>query len=231
MSALRSFLFLLVFYGGTILFVIAAVAALAFGRRGVRAVAYGWARFHRASARLLLGIRTRIEGEVPQGGVLIAAKHESMFETLELTALLADPAIVMKSELARIPVWGALARVYGMIPVDREGGAGALRRMLRAAGDAIAEGRPIVIFPEGTRVPHGASPPLQPGFAGLYRALNLPIVPLALDSGRLWGRTLLGKKPGTITFRFGAPIPPGLKRRDAEARVHEAINALQGKVA
>ena len=227
MNALRSLLFLLVFYGGTILFVLAGTAALAFGEGGVRAVANGWARFHRACARTLLGIRTRIEGEVPHGGVLIAAKHESMFETLELTALLDDPAIVMKSELARIPVWGALARVYGMIPIDREGGAGALRHMLKAAGDAIAEGRPIVIFPEGTRVPHGEAPPLQPGFAGLYRALALPIVPLALDSGRVWGRTLLGKRPGVITFRFGAPIPPGLKRQEAEARVHAAINALQ----
>jgi 1-acyl-sn-glycerol-3-phosphate acyltransferase len=228
MSALRSLLFLLVFYGGTILFVLLGVAALPFGSRPVRAVANGWARFHRACARILLGIEMRIEGPVPQGGVLIAAKHEAMFETLELTALLADPAIVMKQELARIPGWGRLARSYGMIPVDRDGGAAALRAMVKAAGKAAAQGRPIVIFPEGTRVPHGEKPPLQPGFAGLYRALGLPIVPLALDSGRVWGRTPLGKRPGTITFRFGEPIPPGLKRQEAEARVHAAINALQG---
>ena len=229
MSALRSFLFLLVFYGGTLLFVAAALLASPFGRSGVRVVANRWTRFHSVCVRTILGIRTRVEGLLPEGGVLIAAKHESMFETLELTALLADPAIVMKRELARIPVWGALARRYGMIPVDREGGAGALRHMLKAAGDAAAQGRPIVIFPEGTRVPHGAAPPLQPGFAGLYRALDLPIVPLALDSGRYWGRTLLGKRPGTIVFRFGDPIPPGLPRREAEARVHAAINALQGQ--
>ena len=99
--------------------------------------------------------------------------------------------------------------------------------MLRAASAAIAEGRPIVIFPEGTRVPPGAQPPLQPGFAGLYRALGLPVVPVAVDSGRLWPRGKLVKHAGTITMRFGAPIPPGLPRAGIEARVHAAINALE----
>jgi 1-acyl-sn-glycerol-3-phosphate acyltransferase len=229
MARLRSILFLLVFYGGTILFVLAGVVALPFGRRGVRAVANSWARFHRASANLLLGIHICIQGEVPAGGVLIAAKHESMFETIEMPMLFRNPAVVMKLELAHIPLWGRLAERYGMIPVDREGGAAALRNMLKAAGEAAAEGRVVVIFPEGTRVPHGEMPPLQPGFAGLYRALNLPIVPLALDSGRVWGRTPLGKRPGIVTFRFGEPIPAGLPRREAEARVHAAINALQSQ--
>jgi 1-acyl-sn-glycerol-3-phosphate acyltransferase len=226
MAALRSLLFTLAFYGGTLFFVALGLPTLPFGRRGVRAVANAWARFHGLCARSILGIGTRIEGQVPEGGVLIAAKHESMWETLELTARLRNPAVVMKQELARIPFWGWLARSYGMIPVDRAGGAASLRHMLKAAGEAVAEGRPVVIFPEGTRVPHGEAPPLQPGFAGLYRALGLPIVPLALDSGRVWGRNLLGKRPGIVTLRFGEPIPPGLPRREAEARVHAAINAL-----
>ena len=227
MTALRSLLFLLVFYGATLLFIVAAVAAVPLGRRGVRGIANAWTRFHSACARSILGIEARVEGRLPEGGVLIAAKHESMFETLEMPVLFRNPAVVMKRELTRIPIWGWLAQRYGMIPIDRQGGAAALRRLLKVAGEATAEGRPIVIFPEGTRVPHGAAPPLQPGFAGLYRALNLPIVPLALDSGRFWGRRLLGKRPGIVTFRFGEAIPPGLPRRVAEARVHAAINALQ----
>src|SRR3546814_4872897 len=109
-----------------------------------------------------------------------------MFETIEMLLLLDRPAIVMKRELADIPGWGWVARRYGIIPVDRKGGAAALRRMLRAAQVAIAEGRPIMIFPEGTRVAPGERPPLQPGFAGLYRSLGLPVVPVALDSGRIW---------------------------------------------
>lgn len=227
MTALRSSLFLLVFYAGTILFVAAALLALPFGRSALRDVANRWARFHSACARAILGIRARVEGPLPQGGVLIAAKHEAMFETMEMPVLFRNPAVVMKRELARIPIWGWLAQRYGMIPIDRDGGAAALRRLLKAAGDATAEGRAIVIFPEGTRVRHGETPPLQPGFAGLYRALHLPIVPLALDSGRFWTRRLFGKKPGIVTFRFGEPIPPGLPRKEAEARVHAAINALQ----
>jgi 1-acyl-sn-glycerol-3-phosphate acyltransferase len=226
MKAPRTLAFSLLFYGGTALFVAAALLALPFGRAAVQAVAEAWTRFHRRCASAILGIRTRVEGEVPKGAVLVAAKHQSMFETMDLVPILGRPQMVMKRELARIPVWGWLARRYGMIPVDRTGGAAALRRMMADAARAVAEGRPIVIFPEGTRVVPGERPGLQPGFAGLYRAFNLPVVPVALDSGRLWPRRG-AKLPGTVTMRFGAPIPPGLPRREVEARVHAAINALE----
>jgi 1-acyl-sn-glycerol-3-phosphate acyltransferase len=226
MDALRTLAFTLIFYAGTVLWVAAALLALPFGRRAVQNVAEGWTRYHRWCAATILGIRTRIEGDVPAGAVLVAAKHQSMFETLDLVPILGRPQVVMKRELARIPVWGWLARRYGMIPVDRGGGAAALRRLMAEAARAVAEGRAIVIFPEGTRVTPGAQPELQPGFAGLYRAFNLPVVPVALDSGRLWPRRG-AKRPGTVTIRFGTPIPPGLPRREVEARVHAAINALE----
>ncbi len=183
MNRLRSFLFALIFYPGTVLYVLASFAALPFGRGKLRAVVDAWARFHRRCAALLLGIRSQVEGDVPTGPVLIAAKHQAMFETIELVTLLRTPAVVMKRELGEIPLWGRLARLYGIIQVDRSGGASALRRMVGQAREAIGEGRPIAIFPEGTRVAPGEAPPLQPGFAGLYRALDLPVVPLALDSG------------------------------------------------
>jgi 1-acyl-sn-glycerol-3-phosphate acyltransferase len=227
MAALRSLLFALIFYPGTVLFVLlAAVAALA-GAAAVRPVANGWGRFHHDCARFILGIRTRVEGKLPPGPILLASKHQSMFETIEVMQLVSDPAVVMKQELAWIPLWGWLARLYGMIPIDREGGAAALRRMVREAARASADGRTIVIFPEGTRVAPGETPPLQPGFAGIYRALGLPVVPLALDSGRVWPRRSFGKRPGIITFRFGEPVAPGLPRSEAEALVHAGINALE----
>jgi 1-acyl-sn-glycerol-3-phosphate acyltransferase len=226
MQFLRSLLFTLIFYSVTLLFVLIGLAALPFGRGAVRGVADIWTRFYGYCTRLLLDIRTRVEGTVPTGPVIVAGKHQSMYETLELVVLLDTPAIVMKRELSEIPLFGRLTRRYGIIPVDRSAGAAALRTMLRAADEAKAEGRPIVIFPEGTRVAPGETPPLQPGFAGLYRMLKLPVVPLALDSGRLWPRHGVTKRSGTVTFRFGDPIPPGLPREEIEARVHAAINAL-----
>lgn len=226
MAFLRSLLFALIFYPATALCVLAAFPASLLGSWALHGVTHFWVRVHRWCARHILGIRTRVEGPSPQGAVLVAAKHQSMYETMELVLLLREPALVMKRELSDIPLWGWVARSYGIIPVDRAGGAVALRRMMRACEAAIAEGRPIVLFAEGTRVAPGEQPPLQSGFAGLYRTLKLPVVPLALDSGRLWPRRTFVKRPGIVTFRFGEPIPPGLKREEIEARVHAAINVL-----
>ena len=120
--------------------------------------------------------------------------------------------------------WGRLARAYGLVPIDRDAGASALRAMRKAALGAAGEGRSLLLFPEGTRVRHGDAPSIQSGFAGLYKLLGLPVVPVAVDSGRLrdgWVRL-----PGTITYRFGDTIPAGLPREEAEARAHAAINAL-----
>ena len=227
MSTLRTILFVLVFYPGSVVFVSLAILGTLFGTAPLMRVTHGWARYHRWCARLLLGVRTRIDGTMPTGPVIVASKHQSMYETIEFLLLLETPAVVLKRELADLPGWGWVSRRYGVIPVDREGGAAALRRMLRAAQAAIAAGRPIMIFPEGTRVLPGEQPPLQPGFAGLYKSLGVPVVPIALDSGRVWPRRGFVKRPGRITFRVGEPIPPGLPRKLVEARVHAAINALE----
>ena len=227
MHVLRSALFALVFYSWTAVMVLLSFPASLLGTKAVRACAHGWARGHRILAAALLGIRTRIEGSRPEGAVLVAIKHQSMYETLEFMILLKEPAVVLKRELLDIPFWGWVVRRYGAIPVDRSGGAAALRTMMRAAEAAIAEGRPIVIFPEGTRVSPGERPPLQPGFAGLYRALKLAVVPVAVNSGRLWPRHRFVKRPGIVTMRFGEPIPTGLPRAEIEQMVHQAINALE----
>lgn len=229
MNLVRSALFALVFYGWTVIAVLLSFPISLFGTGAIRAWAHGWCRFHRWCAANILGIRTRVEGAPPPGAVLVAAKHQSMFETMEMILLLNEPAVVLKRELADIPLWGWVVRRYGVIPVDRKGGAAALRRMMRAADAALAEGRPILIFPEGTRVAPGSQPPLQPGFAGLYRALGLAVAPVALDSGRLWPRHAFVKRPGLVTFRFLPAIASGLPRREIEAAVHAAINDLEPK--
>lgn len=226
MSVLRSILFAFAFYGGSVVIVGGGVVWSFVSAGAVRATTRRWTRYHRACAETLLGVRVAVEGATPSGAVLVAGKHQSFFEAIDILLLLDDPIVVMKKSLVDVPGWGRLAKAYGIIAIDREGGAATLRAMIGAARDAAASGRPVFIFPEGTRVPVGEAPPLQSGFAGLYKMLGLPVVPLATDAGRVWPRGLV-KRPGTIRFRFGEPIPPGLKRPEIEARVHREINVLE----
>ena len=225
MAVVRSLLFAAIFYPATVGWVLAGVVATLLGRRPTLAVILGWVRFHHWLTANLLGIRPTVVGAIPPGPHLIAVKHQSMYETLEMVRLTNLPVVVMKKELADIPLFGFMTRRYGVIPVERSAGAKALRNLVAEGQAAVASGRPVIIFPEGTRVRPGQQPPLRPGFAGLYRALGLPVVPVAVDSGRLWGRGLV-HHGGTVTFKVGATIPPGLKRDEIEARVHAAINAL-----
>lgn len=223
---LRSIAFAIFFYGLSVPIVLGTPVAALFGKRVLRPYCMGWARLGVWSARYILGIRMRVEGQRAAGPALYPAKHQAMFETMAIATMLDAPAIVMKRELAQIPLWGWAARRYGVIVVDRSANARALRQMMREAQAALGEGRSVLIFPEGTRVAPGETPPVRSGFAGLYRALGLPAVPVALDSGRLWPRRG-PKRSGIVTFRFGTPIAPGLARADVEAQVHRGINALE----
>jgi 1-acyl-sn-glycerol-3-phosphate acyltransferase len=223
-DVLRSLAFYLAFYGGTILYIAAAFVASLIGRQAFLRTVLAWSRYHRRCVTGLLGIRVAIEGELPHRDVLIAIKHESFFDAIDVPNLVGNPAIFAKAELLRIPLWGWAATTYGLIPVEREQGAKALRQMLAAAKARLAEGRPLVIFPEGTRVPHGERPELRSGFAGLYKLLGLPVVPVAIDSGPYYHH--VWKRRGTVTVKVGEAIPPGLPRAEVEARVHAAINVL-----
>lgn len=226
MPLFRSLLYAAIFYPATLLWVLTGLAATLLGRKPTLAVVLSWTDFHHWLCKHVLGIRTRVEGTIPSGSYLIAVKHEAMYETLEMVRLAQLPVIVMKRELADIPLFGTLTRRYGVIPVERSAGAKALRAMVSAGKEAVDSGRPVIIYPEGTRVRAGETPPLRPGFAGLYRALGLPVVPVAVNSGRLWNRGLV-HRPGVITFKVGETIPAGLKREEVEARVHAAINTLE----
>lgn len=226
MTLLRSLLYAAIFYPGSAIYVMGAMLAIPAGQSAVIFAARSWGLFHHFCIVYLLGQRIRVEGAMPEEPVLYVFKHESMFETIELLCLFRRPAVVAKAQLTRIPLWGRLAVAHGVIPVEREAGATALRAMMKAAKAALATGRPLCLFPEGTRVLHGERPPLRSGFAGLYKMLKVPVIPVALDSGRLSPRNSFRKRSGVITFRVGEMIPSGLPRAEAEARVHAAINAL-----
>lgn len=229
MQALRSLAFYLAFYGGSVVIVLrAAVALVLDSDTTFRRKVDDWARWHRFCMTRLLGIEVRIEGAFPPGPVLVALKHESFMEAIELPILLPNPAVFVKQELMRIPLWGLAARKYGLVEVAREQGAKALRHMLTRARDRMDEGRSLMIFPEGTRVPHGQRPALQSGFAGLYKLLGLAVVPVAVESGPVYHH--LVKRRGTIRIVIGDPIEPGLPREEIETRVHAAINRLNPPV-
>jgi len=224
MTVLRSLAFYVVFYAASVYFVLGSIVAMVVRPSRVRVFPDGWARFHRWCLHALLDIRVRETGTKLPGAVIYALKHESFFEAIDLPAALDFPVPFGKEELYRIPGWGRAAKAYGSVMVRRDQGAKGLRLMLAEARAFAGTGRPLAIYPEGRRVAHGTRPPLQAGFAGVYKLLGLPVVPVAVNSGPLYHRWW--KRRGTITMHFGEPIEPGLPREEIEARVHAAINLL-----
>lgn len=222
MCAIRSLVFYGVFYLGT-LFLLVLVPFQ--GRRGMQRLAGIWSALHRWCVRHILRIRIIQQGGPIAGPALYAMRHESFFEAIDSPCVFGDPVVFAKQELFDIPVWGRAARTYGNIPVARDQGAKALRELMRAARDAKSDERSFLIFPEGTRTPHGEEGAIVSGFAGLYKLLGLPVVPVAVNSGPLYRGFV--KRPGQLTYRFGEAIPPGLDRKEIEARVREGINTLQ----
>jgi 1-acyl-sn-glycerol-3-phosphate acyltransferase len=228
MTLIRSVLFMAWFLALTVLMAILFLPLLACPRKATVRMARRWARATLWGLKVFAGIGERCIGAIPKGGVLVASKHMSMWDTLALYLALDDPGIVLKRELLSIPFYGWYLAKAAAIPIDRGAKADALRRMTHAAERVLAEGRPILIFPEGTRKKPGAPPDYKPGVAGLYSLLKVTCVPVALDSGRYWQGFF--KYPGTISLEFLAPIPSGLKRTlfmtELERRIEDATKHL-----
>ncbi|KAA5804127.1 1-acyl-sn-glycerol-3-phosphate acyltransferase [Alkalicaulis satelles] len=185
-----------------------------------------------AGLRVLCGVRYQVKGRefLPEGGALVASKHQSMFETLALWAILPDPAIILKKELSYLPFFGWYAMKLKNIKVDRAAGAKALRAMLKQARERAGEGRQVVIFPQGTRLAPGEHESYKPGVAGLYSAMGAPCIPVALNSGLYWPPRGFVRRPGTIIVEFLPAIEPGLAKdafmAELETRIETASNAL-----
>ena len=232
MLVLRSFAFNAAFFGWTLAMVVAALPGLGLPRRFMTAMVRTWVRGILGLMRRLVGQRADIRGRdlLPEGAFIVASKHQSAWETLIFNVVLAEPAIVVKRELYAIPGFGWELRAAGMIVIDRAGGARALKALVRDARAVAAEGRPVVVFPEGTRMAPGASAAFQPGIAALYGALGVPVVPAAVNSGLYWARRGFIKRPGTMVLEFLAPIEPGLERRAFVARLESVIETATGRL-
>ncbi len=235
MIIVRSVAFNLAFYLWTTVMVLAYVPGLWMSHRVTVSGQRRWARHMVWLMRRLAGIEVEIRGGAnrPEGGHLIAAKHQSAWDTLIWHLIVDDPAVVMKQELLAIPLYGAYCRKSRMIPVDRRGGPAALRRMIETARRAGAEGRPIIIFPQGTRAAPDAGVdqlPYQPGVVALYRGLDLAVVPVALNSGLYWPRRSFLRRPGRIVLEYQSPIPPGLDRRAFMAALEASIEEATARL-
>jgi 1-acyl-sn-glycerol-3-phosphate acyltransferase len=210
MTAFRSLLFLLWFAALSITLSLIFWPVLVLPRGATIWLARIWARAILWGLKVFAGIGFEVRGIPPRGPVLVASKHMSMWDTLALYLVLDQPGIVLKRELLFVPFFGWFVWKAAAIPIDRSARASALRKMSQAAKQVLEEGRPVLIFPEGTRKKPGAPPDYKPGVAGLYGMLEVPCVPVALNSGVYWTSFL--KHPGTITLEFLEIIPPGLKR-------------------
>jgi len=237
MSWLRALAFNIAFVAVTALLGVAGLPVLLAPRRWVMGFGRFWARCVLALLKAIVGLDGEIRGieYLPPGASIIAMKHQSAWDALILPIVLGDPAVVLKRELLLVPFYGWYAARAGSIAIDRRGGAGALRRMVRAARREAAAGRRVVIFPEGTRTAPGHRLAYQPGIAALYQALDLPVVPAAVNSGLYWGRRSFVKRPGRIVLAFLEPIPPGLPRaqlmNELQHRIEAATSALEREAA
>jgi len=196
-----------------------------FGRRGAFLWIYIWAKNGILSARYILGVTYEVKGTIPDYPAIYAVKHQSAWETGFMQTVIKNPVYILKKILTYIPLYNIMMFTAGYIPVDRKNNAGALRKMVKDAKKQLAKGSNIIIFPEGTRVAYGERGEIKPGVIALYKMTDAPIIPVSLDSGRLWPRNSFIKKPGKITVTFHKPIEKGLSREEFVKKLDEKINS------
>lgn len=225
MQTLRSLLFTLWLYLSMPIFAVGLSPALLMPHGAAMGVIKAWARFVLFGLRWIAGVKVEFRGleHRPTGPALIAPKHQGMLDVVAPFAVLDDPCFVLKKELMVLPFFGWFAWKTKMIPVDRSAGSTALKTMVKQARARLAEGRQILIFPEGTRAPVGAPADYKPGVAAIYRDLDAPCWPVATNSGVHWPAHGFRRYPGTVVFEFLPPIPAGLKRAEFMKRLEDSV--------
>ena len=209
----RSIVFNVLFYLNTLVYLVIALPTFFMPYRAILAVAKSWGRTNLVLLRVA-GIDCEIRGreKIPQGPLIVAAKHQSAWETFALISLFDNPLFIVKRELQWIPIFGWLMIKGRMVPIDRSAGSQALSTMTKRARVELSAGRQLIIFPEGTRRPAGAEPRFKFGVAHLYASTGVPCVPIALNSGLFWPRRSIRRLPGTVLVEILDPIPPGLDK-------------------
>lgn len=225
----RAFIFYLLFYGWTLILGLLGLPLLLLPEIWAQRLARLWLLGGLAQLKLICGITHKITGleHLPPGPCIIAAKHQSVWETMALFVLLPQaipsPVFVLKRELLNLPFVGWYMRKTGMIAIDRSAGVSALKKMIDQAKSRLSNGRSLIIFPEGTRAAIGAEPSYKPGIAALYKECGVPVVPTALNSGLFWGKNAFAKRPGVISLTFLPPLASDLSKPQVVAALTQAI--------
>ena len=232
MIIIRSVVFNVLFYLVLVAYLMVAMPTLLLPRWGIIRLAQHWGRVNLHLLRIVCGITVEWRGleKIPAGACLVAAKHQSVWETFALLTLFRDPTYILKRELLWLPLFGWAAWRARMIPVDRGGGKPALAAMAAHVRDALAADKQIIIFPEGTRRPAGAEPKYKYGIAHLYGEGIAACVPIALNSGLFWPRRQFLRYPGTITVEILDPIAPGLAIDEFFERLQRDLEAATARL-
>jgi 1-acyl-sn-glycerol-3-phosphate acyltransferase len=232
MIALRSILFQIAFYGWTFVILVLYLPLLAMPRRIMQAGTRFWLRGLLFLAAMICGIRYRIVGRerLPAGPAVIAAKHQSAWDTMIFHQLLDDPVFAVKRELFVIPLLGWYMHKAGCIRIDRSAPVRAIRTLITGATRALADGSQVIVFPEGTRVAPGTHQPYHAGISGLYGRYEVPVIPVALNSGVFWGRRAFRKYPGVITLEILPPVPAGLDREGFIRELKQSIETASERL-
>lgn len=228
----RSIVFNVLFYLNTLIYLVVALPTFFLPYRAIIAVARSWGRANLVLLRVVAGMNIEVRGreKIPKGAILVAAKHQSAWETFALVPLFDNPVFIVKRELLWIPVFGWLMAKGRMVPIDRSAGSQALNIMTERARIELADNRQLIIFPEGTRRPAGAEPRYKFGVAHLYAAEGVPCVPVALNSGLFWPRRSIHRIPGTVVVEILDPIQPGLDKDAFFKRLQNDIETATARL-
>jgi 1-acyl-sn-glycerol-3-phosphate acyltransferase len=229
---LRSLIYNVLFYLALLAWFVVAIPTFALPRSALMTLARLWSRSNIWMLRIVCNVKVEYRGveKIPKGPLIVASKHQSMWETFALLQFFDQPLFILKRELKWIPVFGLYLMKAGMIDVDRSAGGRALLKMARRAGEEVRQGRQLIIFPEGTRRAVGAAPRYKPGVAQIYANCHAPCLRVALNSGLFWPRRTFMRYPGTLVVEFLDPLPPGLPREEFLARMSGAIEEATGRL-
>jgi 1-acyl-sn-glycerol-3-phosphate acyltransferase len=229
---LRSLLFNVLFYLVLVFWIIVGIPTFLMPRWGIVTIAQCWARSSIWLMRLICNIKVEYRGteNIPKGPLIVASKHQSMWETFALLQFFPEPLFILKRELKWIPFFGWYLTKADMIGIDRSAGGRSLLEMARRAGAEVRRGRQLIIFPEGTRTAVDAPPHYKTGVAQIYVDSGVPCLPVALNSGLFWPRRTFMRYPGTLVVEFLDLLPPGLSRREFIARVSTVIEAATSRL-